>query len=233
MVKEPNSVAIIIPCHNYGHYLAECLDSVLTQTIVPRVVVIINDDSSDNTQDVFIEYQDKFKTRFHYFNVSYNHVHSSRMRGAELTVSDYLIFLDADDILEPTYIEDCLECFISPDAPQNLGIVYSDVCCFGEVAECEESIIWNQQEFDGKLLQEHNYICVGAMVSRAALQTSGVMKKESPDQCFADWWMWKEVVKAGYVGKKQRKSMYRYRIHSDSMMQRHLAEKKKTDNISI
>ena len=50
-----STVDVIIPCYRYGHFLRECVDSVLTQAGVGVRILIINDASPDNTGEVAAE----------------------------------------------------------------------------------------------------------------------------------------------------------------------------------
>lgn len=92
-------VSVIIPSYNYGHLIKDTIDSILQQTYSDVEVIVIDDGSKDNTEEVVQRCvaQDK--------RVSYNKfpnggLGTSRNRGLALAKGKYVQFLDADDLLE-------------------------------------------------------------------------------------------------------------------------------------
>ena len=49
-------VSLIIPCYNAGKYISRMLDSIIAQKYTPLELILINDDSTDNTDDVIQQY---------------------------------------------------------------------------------------------------------------------------------------------------------------------------------
>lgn len=89
-------VTIVIPCYNLGRYLEECVRSVITQQGINWHVVVVDDASTDETPEVCAKLRD-------YINVIRNptnlHVSRSRNIGIALSDSEYILPLDADDML--------------------------------------------------------------------------------------------------------------------------------------
>lgn len=119
-------ISVIIPCYNYGHLIAETLDSLLTQTYTDIEVIVINDGSTDNTENVVNEYAQK-DNRVKYYKYINTGLGASRNRGLEKATGDYIQFLDADDLLENRKFEIQLQIF--KDNPQ-VDVVYSSVRYF-------------------------------------------------------------------------------------------------------
>lgn len=98
---KPQLVSIIIPTFNRSHLIKETLDSVLAQTYPNWECIIVDDGSTDNTDEVLAAYCKK-DSRF-----KYHHRPKDRPKGAnacrnygfELSKGDYLQFLDSDDLL--------------------------------------------------------------------------------------------------------------------------------------
>ena len=62
-MKEPApTVAIVIPCHRYGRFLAQALVSALAQTVPPRQIVVVDDGSEDETRQVAASYGPRIET---------------------------------------------------------------------------------------------------------------------------------------------------------------------------
>jgi glycosyltransferase involved in cell wall biosynthesis len=97
--RQPD-VAVVIPCFNQAHYLAEAIESVIAQTLPPAEVVVVDDGSDDNSFEVAGRYETVTRLR------QPNHgVAAARNTGWRATGADCLIFLDADDRLLPEALE--------------------------------------------------------------------------------------------------------------------------------
>jgi len=91
-------ITIIIPTHNYGHYISETLDSVLKQSYKKWECIIIDDGSIDNTWDVVESYLAR-DSRFQYIYQACQGVSMARNEGLKRASGSYIQFLDADDLL--------------------------------------------------------------------------------------------------------------------------------------
>lgn len=102
-------VSIIIPAFNVEAYIVSTLESVWNQTFKDYELIIINDASSDRTEEVVLNYIDTHKFQYtpFYLKNAVNHgCCSSRNVGIHIARGKYVCFLDADDI----YREDFLLC---------------------------------------------------------------------------------------------------------------------------
>jgi glycosyltransferase involved in cell wall biosynthesis len=97
-------VSIIVPCYNQAQYLAETLDSVLSQTYCDWECIIINDGSPDNTEEIAKLYSEKDK-RFRYIFKENSGLSSTRNAGLRIVKGKYIQFLDADDLLQKEKIK--------------------------------------------------------------------------------------------------------------------------------
>jgi glycosyltransferase involved in cell wall biosynthesis len=90
-------VSIVIPCFNYGSYLSECIESILSNDFdIDRVeIIVVDDGSSDNTRQVAVS----FGSRIRYIYQENSGLSSARNAGMEAARGNYLLFLDADDML--------------------------------------------------------------------------------------------------------------------------------------
>lgn len=97
-------VSIIIPCYNQGHFLHETLESVLNQTYSNWECIIVNDGSTDITDEVAKEWLIK-DTRFKYIYKENGGLSSARNAGLKVAKGDFIQFLDADDYLDSRKLE--------------------------------------------------------------------------------------------------------------------------------
>lgn len=199
----PQSVAVVVVCHNYGRFLAECLDSVLAQTHAPREILVVDDASDDDSGAVAVSYHDR---GVRYMRVEYRNVHQVRRAGMEATRAEVLCFLDADDKLDPGYLQQGLRAFDEP----NVAVVYSDLTRFGE----SDAVSHYPEELRREDIAPDNSAHAGSLVLREALiQSSPFDDSIDPLLTQADWFLWRRVLSGPWRARKQR-GMYLYRMHS-------------------
>jgi glycosyltransferase involved in cell wall biosynthesis len=94
-------VSIVIPCYNQAAFLPEALDSALAQTYRPVEVIVVNDGSPDNTEEVAKQYGHRIR----YLARPNGGVSAARNTGIAHLQGDYIKFLDADDSLHPEALD--------------------------------------------------------------------------------------------------------------------------------
>jgi len=98
--------SIIIPLFNKENFIENTLKSVLNQSFRDFEVLIINDGSTDKSEEKVFEFKD---TRIHYFYKENGGVSAARNFGIEKAQSDYITFIDADDFWYPNFLEEMFE----------------------------------------------------------------------------------------------------------------------------
>ncbi len=94
------TISVIIPCYNQGHFLQEAIESVINQTYSHWECIIVDDGSSDNTKEVASVFSEKDE-RIKYVYKPNGGLSSARNAGIENSSGKWIQFLDADDTLEP------------------------------------------------------------------------------------------------------------------------------------
>lgn len=97
-------VSIIVPIYNVEKYLRQCLDSILRQTFRPLEIILVNDGSTDGSDTICQEYAE-IDERIVYLKKENGGVSDARNVGLDAVTSDYVLFIDSDDWIEPTYVE--------------------------------------------------------------------------------------------------------------------------------
>ncbi len=98
-------VSIIIPAYNCGECIKKCLDSILNQTFKDFEIIIINDGSKDNTEQVIEKYINEHKNfDIKLINQQNMGVAKTRNKAMKLTKGKYLVFVDNDDFLDRDYL---------------------------------------------------------------------------------------------------------------------------------
>ena len=103
-----NLVSIIVPVYNVEDYVAKCLESICRQSYDNIEIIVVNDGSLDGSAEICSRYASCDK-RIRYFEQKNYGVSSARNRGLELSTGSFIMFVDADDCLEPNTIEQCIE----------------------------------------------------------------------------------------------------------------------------
>jgi len=100
-----SSVDVIVPCYKYGHFLRQCVESILAQSLPSVRVLIIDDASPDSTSEVATELAKK-DSRVTSLRHAVNRGHiATYNEGIEWASRDYLLILSADDYLLPGALE--------------------------------------------------------------------------------------------------------------------------------
>lgn len=90
-------VSVIIPVHNAAEYISETLNTVLTQSLKEIEIIIVNDNSTDNTLDILAKIADEDSRVRVITNPSNVGGGESRNIGLRIATGEYIIFLDDDD----------------------------------------------------------------------------------------------------------------------------------------
>lgn len=103
-MKKNKKISIIIPIYNGEKFLNRCLESIINQTYNNFEIIIINDGSTDRTQDIIEKYAKK-DSRIITINKKNSGVSDSRNLGILEATGDYITFVDADDWLEKNTLD--------------------------------------------------------------------------------------------------------------------------------
>ena len=98
-------LTVIVPAYNVERFLAQCLVSLLNQTLMAHKVIVINDGSTDSTGDIAKSYANNHPELFQYIEQENRGLGAARNRGLQDVQTDYVTFLDSDDWLMPRYVE--------------------------------------------------------------------------------------------------------------------------------
>ncbi|MEX0330242.1 MAG: glycosyltransferase [Puniceicoccaceae bacterium] len=206
-----NRVSIIIPHYNLGQYLEAAVDSAVNAEWPDKEIIVIDDGSNEESSQEVLEKlagQDIPGLRIHRQRNS--GLASARNKGAELATGEFLLLLDADDQIEPTFIRKCVDVLRRYD---NVHIVYS----WERYIEASHDIYpcWN---FEFPYLLGHNMTCPISVLYRKSYLTYGPSKPMMAYN-FEDFELWINLVKNGCGGVALTEPLSLYRIRENSMWQ--------------
>lgn len=109
-MRVPPLVSVVMPCYNAAPFVAEAVESALAQTHAPLEVVVVDDASTDASWEVVRELAARHPERVRALRLEENRggCHA-RNRGAALAGGEFLLFLDADDLLAPDTVAALVE----------------------------------------------------------------------------------------------------------------------------
>ncbi|MDO5861140.1 glycosyltransferase family A protein [Methanobrevibacter sp.] len=97
-------VSVIVPVFNNSQYIGATLDSIINQDFDSFEIIIIDDGSSDNSLDIACEKLKATNIPNAIVHQENQGVSSARNKGIEISNGDYLVFVDADDIIAPNHL---------------------------------------------------------------------------------------------------------------------------------
>lgn len=226
MEKEKTNklVSVIIPCYNDGQYLEETVSSALNSTHLPIEIIIINDGSTDNTQEIGLKLQSQFKN-VRYFEHQNKGPSATRNYGVQQSRGEFILPLDADDKISPRYIEIASQIL---QVDEQVKVVYSEAMFFGN-----KKGKWNLPEFDLKKLATENLIFNCSMYRKTDFIKSGGYS-EDMKYGWEDWEFWISMLKRGGKAYKIPEVCFFYRIKdSDSSLRKSMNKNKKRNSIDF
>lgn len=115
------TVSVIIPAYNYAHALERAVNSAIAQTYPAAEIIIVNNNSTDNTEEIANRLAAQ-PGNVIYTNCERQGVAHARNHGVRLATSKYVACLDADDAIEPGFLDVCVKAL---EADRSLGIAYT------------------------------------------------------------------------------------------------------------
>lgn len=98
-------VSIIIPIYKVEQYLIDCIQSVCSQTYKNIEIILVDDGSPDNCGKICDDYA-KMDKRISVIHKENGGLSDARNKGIDIARGDYITFVDSDDYVETTFIED-------------------------------------------------------------------------------------------------------------------------------
>ena len=194
-------VGVVVTCYRYAHLLGDAVESALQQTWSPERIVVVDDGSPDDTAAV--------AARYRAFGVEYVHRSNggpgaARNTGAAACATPLLVFLDADDRLDPRYLERTVP--VLEAAGPDVGYVYTQCRYFG----AEDGVTSFPQWDAARLLR-------WPFVHASALLRSELVRRFPYDETaragVEDWDFYLTLARAGVGGVLVDEPLLWYRKH--------------------
>lgn len=218
-VLEPHQGAkcsVIIPCHNYGMFVGEAIESVLAQqTKLPFEVIVVLDRCTDNSAEVVARYA---KRGVKALVVDNGNLSATRNDGIRTASGEYIACLDADDRLgSPLFLQTLSDAL---DADRTLGIAFTSIRIMDGDGNLGHLNAWPKgYDFDAQA-QRRNQVPSCCLFRKEAWRRAGGFR---PYFIYAqDAEFWTTVGAIGYGAKHVvEDGWFQYRLHNKSQSQVH------------
>lgn len=104
MTNNQVKISVIVPVYNVEEYLEKCLNSLVNQTLKDIEIIVVNDGSPDNSQQIIDKYAKKYKNIKAYSKPN-GGLSDARNFGIQKATGEYIIFIDSDDYVAPEMLE--------------------------------------------------------------------------------------------------------------------------------
>jgi glycosyltransferase involved in cell wall biosynthesis len=204
--QEPR-VSVVITCFNLGQYLDEAVSSVLAQTYQNFEILIVDDGSTDAPTQAILAGYSRPKSRV--IRAPHAGLAAARNLAIAQATGRYLCALDADDRLEPLFLEKMVRVL---DDDGSLTFCSSWLRTFGT-----ETWDWMPERCDLPTLLWENTVLTAALVRRDAVVAMGGYDQAMPEQGDEDWDLWLTLVERGHRGVILPEILFNYRRRAGSM----------------
>lgn len=212
-------VSVVIPCHNYGRFVGEALQSVFNQQTSFRFQVeLILDRCSDNSRVVADEWHRRFldhpKAKLVFEETDYGNPADARNYGIQQGHSDYITCLDADDRLNsPNFLQTLAEAL---DADRTLGIAFTGIQMMDAAGNLGNKSGWPNGFDFNQQLQRHNQVPTCNLFRREAWVRAGGYRNYNCPAEDAD--LWTRICALGYRAQHVvDDGWFAYRLHNNSL----------------
>lgn len=210
--------SIVIPCYNQGKFLLEAVESAYAQTHSAIEVIVVNDGSTEDLQELETAIQARYPSS-KFIHQENQGLSAARNTGAKAASGEFLLFLDADDKIAPTFVKKAVEVLMSQ---ASVGFVTSYHQTFGTYVE---TLTYSQSGgLELYFLDNNNPV---SCVLRHQIWKSLGGFDETMRSGFEDWEFWIRVTGAGWICEVIPEVLFFYRKHAHSMLYRADLEKAK------
>ncbi|NIQ14130.1 MAG: glycosyltransferase [Candidatus Dadabacteria bacterium] len=204
-LQQKFNFSVVITCYNLGSYIQKAIDSITNQTL-ENIEIIIVDDCSDDPETIFI--LNNLSKKFNLIRLSQNSGPSAaRNEGIIQSKSEYICCLDADDFIEPTYLEKARNIL---DNYPDVGIV----SCFLKAFGAEKWIFRPKNDVDIiDALVDNPVHCASCFRKEISIKV-GMYDTEM--RSHEDWDHWLKIMKDGWKIKVIPEYLMNYLVRKNS-----------------
>jgi len=202
--KKDIIVSVVIPAYNSEKYICDAINSVLDQTYKNFEIIVVNDGSTDNTENIVKQYRNKIIYKYQ----ENKGPASAKKLGTSLARGRYISYLDSDDIFLPEKLKLQVDYL---DNHSQVGLVYCNYYCVDETEKLIELVSPSKNLL---LIQENCVPTSGVMFRRECIDEVGTFDVTLGSNY--DWDMWLRIPEK-YPIYCIPKPLFKYRIHGKNI----------------
>lgn len=181
--------SFIVPVYNCEKFLSECINSILGQTYFNIEVVLVNDGSNDGSDKICCAFLEQ-DSRVRYLAQSNSGVSAARNAGLREAKGDFVIFVDADDIIPSNLCEKVSSKLYQWD------VMILDWLSVQSSADIQEAIV--NQKYEGSALQELSEVPLKEWIKKSfGMETDSLPKKINPAT------VWAKVYRRSFIENRE------------------------------
>lgn len=217
-------VSVVVPLFNAEKYISQCLESLLNSTYKNLEIILIDDGSTDSSLKIISDFKSG-DSRIKVIRQKNQGAGAARNVGIENSKGDYILFVDADDILFPRAISSCVSILREKDSEilmfNYLTINQDYKYCFRKdtkVSNQYDLTIWDYNKFWENYFSNNLVWCVapwGKFYKRDVFQ-----KVRFKQKYYEDEFILEDIIKKDTKIVVVNEAFYLYRVHSESTMAR-------------
>ncbi len=206
-------ISVAIPAYNAESYLREAVDSVLAQTLRPYEIIVVNDGSTDRTEEIALSYGDSIR----YIKQANQGLAGARNTAIREATGDWVAFFDSDDVMMPDKLR--LQAAAVESNP-DLILVYSGFSFLYPDGRTEEVVAFSAKDLWPALRYRTPILPSTSMIRRSALLEVGNFRSVLTE----DWDLWIRLVRRYSANAFQEipKSLIFYRHVENSLSKKYM-----------
>jgi glycosyltransferase involved in cell wall biosynthesis len=204
------AVTVVVPLYNYEAHIIDALNSIEMQTLDPLDLIVVDDQSTDNSASIAVRWAHQNFSRFNRLVVLRNTINIglglTRNVGFDAAETKYIMAVDADNKLHSS----CCEVLLKAAEDTGAAFAYSKLQQFGDA-----DLLMGTNPFSAQRFVIGNYIDAMALIAKDAWAACGGYNYMRLG--WEDYELWCRLIANGYWGTQVDDVLAYYRVHNRSM----------------